>query len=209
MNVLPADGRMIPKWRYGWGCLLLFPVAAWLVLFATGSLLVVADPVRSSDAIVLLSGGGNERVGEALNLYGQGKGDILILTDTGDVYPGSNIAAVRVLREELLKRGVDEDDILITRGMSTSTYDEARHVLTAMINNELESALVITDPYHVFRTRLLFREVFRGSGIRVLVQPAGDHWYKPATWFFSTRGWRATISEYSKLVALLFGVRGG
>ncbi len=74
-----------------------------------------------------------------------------------------------------------------------------------MINNELESALVITDAYHVFKIDFYSGDV-SWQWDACLVQPAGDHWYKPA-WFFSTRRWKATISEYSKLVALLFGVR--
>jgi uncharacterized SAM-binding protein YcdF (DUF218 family) len=71
--------------------------------------------------------------------------------------------------------------------------------------SDFSNLIVVTDPYHTFRTRLIFRSVFRGSGIKVMVHPISGHWYDSATWFLTPSGWRDTLFEYFKTIGFFLG----
>ncbi len=189
--------------------LVAIPLVVLSVLILAGWFLVVSDPVKESDAIVLLSGGDHVRLNEALRLYRERKAVYFVLTETGESVSMSDKSATRFMRLELIEKGVASDSILITRGVSTSTSDEARRVKEIMGIYDLQSCIVVTDPYHTFRTRLIFRNVFRTSGMTIRVHPARGHWYHATTWFFSYQGWRMTVQEYIKLFAYLIGLKRG
>lgn len=186
--------------------LVLLPLLGYWLLVAAGKFLVVSDPVKRSDAIVLLSGGGPERAEEAARIYRDGNvGGKFILTETGHREDGERNS--HILYWQVVYAGVPADYILTTQGRSSSTSDEAQAVLETMQQQGLTSCIVVTDPYHTMRTRLIFRQAMRGSGIRVRVHPASEHWFRAETWFLSRRGWQITTLEYVKLLAYWVGIQ--
>jgi uncharacterized SAM-binding protein YcdF (DUF218 family) len=108
---------------------------------------------------------------------------------------------------QVIYAGVPAEYIITTQGRSSSTADEALAVRQTMEKLGLKSCIVVTDPYHTMRTRLIFHREFRGSGIRVRVHPVSEHWYRADRWFLSWRGWQTTLLEYVKLIAYLVGIR--
>jgi uncharacterized SAM-binding protein YcdF (DUF218 family) len=176
-------------------------------LWGLGGILIVADGLQSSDAIVVLSGGDNERVKYAANLYRNGFGRYLILTETGISYPGNPKPATARAIDLAVDQGVPEELILAPEVVVNSTADEAQTVRNTAEASDFTSLIVVTDPYHTFRTRLIFRWIFRGSGIKIMVHPTSAHWYDSLTWFLSFDGWRTTLSEYIKTVGFLIGFR--
>jgi uncharacterized SAM-binding protein YcdF (DUF218 family) len=94
---------------------------------------------------------------------------------------------------------------MITEGIQGSTHDEAEAVLRLMEQHQLQSVIVVTDPFHTQRARMIFREVFDGSGKTVRVHPVPNHWYRSATWFFSEEGWQHTLLEYAKMAGFMLG----
>jgi uncharacterized SAM-binding protein YcdF (DUF218 family) len=66
--------------------------------------------------------------------------------------------------------------------------------------------IVVTDPFHTQRTRMIFREVFDGSGRSVRVHPVPGHWYRSGTWFLSVAGWGNTLREYAKMTGYMLGL---
>ena len=81
--------------------------------------------------------------------------------------------------------------------------DEAEAVLRLMRRHDYKTVIVVTDPFHTYRARLIFRDAFRGSGLTVRVHPVTDLWYRSNTWFLSAAGWANTAREYIKLVGYL------
>ena len=63
-------------------------VLAYLILWAAGAFLVVGDRVRPVDVIVLLSGGDEARLEEAVRLYKSGTSNRLLITETGAIPEG-------------------------------------------------------------------------------------------------------------------------
>jgi uncharacterized SAM-binding protein YcdF (DUF218 family) len=114
--------------------------------------------------------------------------------------PGS-----KVFRWVAILEGISPDVILITEKTARSTYQEAEAVLDTMQKHKFQSIIVVTDPFHTQRTRMIFHSVFAGSGLTVRIHPVPNHWYRSTTWFLSRAGWENTLREYVKLIGLLTG----
>lgn len=173
-----------------------------------GGLLIVADPLEKASAVAILSGNDKDRMKEALRILRDGYSPLVILTETGEMPGGgssmSTVDKVITAREV----GISSEAILVTRQTATSTRDEAVAILEVAQQRQFNSIIVVTDPYHCFRTRLLFRGIFAGSGIDVIVRPVRDHWYRSYNWWLTSSGRKVTLSEFVKLFFFIFGIRG-
>ena len=178
-----------------------------LSLVGAGSLLVIADPYDKADAAVILSGGEMERLSTAAILYEQQRVPRVIITDTGNTVRDLGEPYTKLYKEQLRDLNVPDNAILITDSISTSTFAEANAVKDLMYKVDLDSIIVVTDPYHTFRTRMIFKEVFAKSEKKFAIIPSDDHWYKSTTWFLSKRGWEATVLEYGKIIGYFFGYK--
>ena len=192
----------------GSAILIVLALLGELALTAAGGLLIVADPIKHSDALVVLSGADQLRLGEAVRLYKENYAERIILTETDETYPGLDASYSQVRRQELASQGIPLEAILVTKKSAQSTVDEARVVRDLMQANEWKSCIVITDPYHTFRTRLIFRRELSGTGLRVRVHPVSNHWYRSPTWWTTAQGREVTLLEYTKIFSYLIGVRG-
>lgn len=192
----------------GVGIFLMLIIGGVLLLWAIGGMLIVSDAVIESDAIVLLSGGDIQRWQEAGKLYKDKVAAVVLLTETDQLVGSSNIPYSRLVENNISAMGIPKDQIHITHTISTSTYDEAQSVLEFMREMGYKSCIIVTDPYHTFRTRMVFKSVFRGSNIAIRVHSVQGHWYRSSSWFLSKRGWTATLSELGKIGAFLLGLKG-
>ena len=174
-------------------------VLLYCLLVGIGATLIVADPVGHVDAVVVLSGDDGDRLGLALEMLERGYTTRLILTDT------DNSANAR-LKEEAIAGGFSEDRIYLTGTRVDSTLDEANAVLELAQAQHWDALMVVTDPYHSLRTRVIFRDVFANSGITILIRPVVGHWYRSTTWFLHWEGWRFTLLEIIKLVSYRLGI---
>ena len=168
-------------------------------LRAAGAYLITGDRLKAADVVVVLGGGDAQRVQQAARLVLDQYGRWLVITEPGEVKAGQGPAS-QTVHGQAVEAGLSPFVILITPQISRSTYDEAHAVLALMEEKGFQSALVVTDPYHTQRTRLIFRDVFRVSGLSVRVYPVQNHWYRSRDWFLSGEGWGATLREYAKLL---------
>jgi len=183
-------------------------LAAYLVLWAMGGFLIVADPLVHSDAIVVLSGGEDlGRLDEAVKLYKAKYAPLLILTETGETVPSLDAHYSAVLRQDAMSQGVAPGDITITDRTVSSTYEEARVTLKLLRKDGLKSLIVVTDPFHSRRAKITFDDVFKTSGIKVTVHPVSADWYRASTWWMSSSGRQDTFLEYTKLFGYLLGFK--
>jgi uncharacterized SAM-binding protein YcdF (DUF218 family) len=196
------------------GCFILFCfglICLYFSLYGLGGFLIVADPLQSADAMVVLSGD-MERMSETATLFKDNFARVLILTETDQPFTGSDAPETNstlAKRLQAQQEGIPADAILVTRAKSNSTLDEARVVLALLQEKGFSSCIVVTDPFHSRRTRMIFQDVFGGSGIKVIIRPVRDHWYRSSSWWLSQKGWQATTSEYLKYVAYLLGIKDG
>jgi uncharacterized SAM-binding protein YcdF (DUF218 family) len=183
-------------------CLLAVLVALallYLGLRGVGAFLITGDRLKKADIVVPLGGGGEWRVVEAVKLINERLATNLVLTEPGETTPGEGPGS-RHFRMVAIENGLSPYAIQVTDGIQASTRDEAEAVLRLMRQHQYQSVIVVTDPFHTQRARLIFRDAFRGSGLTVRVHPVSNHWYRSDTWFLSADGWANTLREYVKLV---------
>lgn len=178
---------------------IVLPIAIVFLLTAMGGILVVADPLQKADAIVVLSGGDEHRIDEAIRLYQEEYADTIILTETGAFLEEFNAEYSKERQLVLLNAGIPGGAIMITPWNAASTRDEAKDVKALLQSKHPKVLLVVTDPYHTLRTRMIWEEVFEGTETEILVRPVRDSWYSSSTWWLSKAGWKNTVNEYIKL----------
>jgi uncharacterized SAM-binding protein YcdF (DUF218 family) len=188
--------------------ILILVVVAGVLFLAAGAFLVRKDRLKSSEAMAILSGGGVERLEYGASLYDAGIARRIILTETDDLLTGSNEPMANVNLDNLAAQyGIPKARIILTRTTSTSTYEEAQAILELMNNKRWNSLVIVTDSFHSRRTGMIFDKIFKGSGIRISVQPVDvpGYWYNPMKWWWSSESREATLMEYVKIFYFLSG----
>ncbi|NMB87502.1 MAG: YdcF family protein [Chloroflexi bacterium] len=179
-----------------------------LFLTALGGILIISDPLQPADAVAVLSGAKDlGRMQEAVRLYQDKYAGLFILTETGESLENYDSSVSFYYKLQALDMGIPNGAILITDEQASSTEEEARAIRDLLERSGLKSCIVVTDPFHTFRTRIIFREVFADSDIHISVRPVRGHWYRSSTWWMSAEGRQATFLEYTKLLGHLLGLR--
>ena len=150
-----------------------FFFAGWLATLAAIYLFGRRDEARPSGAIVVLGAAQYDgkpspvlksRLDHALALYRRGIADTLIMT--GGTGPGDTVSEAVVSRRYVVKHGVPEGVVLTERAGMTS-LQSMRGVANLMEKHGLGSAVLVSDPFHMLRLRLLAFRV----GIRARSSP--------------------------------------
>ncbi len=178
------------------------------IMIGAGYFLVVRDPITSSSVVAVLSGGGIERMDHASDLILRDYAKRLIITETGTVDPLTNTRVSRIMEDQAAQRGVRKVFIYVTDGEAKSTRDEAIAIKTLALEKDWKKLIIVTDSFHSRRTKIIFLDIFRGSGIRISVNPvdAEGYWYHPATWWMDSQSREATIYEYIALISYKLGI---
>ena len=186
-------------------CILLWPFAAWL----GARLLITEAPLDNADAIVVLSGSANykERAHEATRLLLEGRSPRILITNDNQHGPWStadqrNLFFYERSLKEIRNAGVPAEKVELLPQPVSSTHEEAELVRQYVEAHGLRSVLIVTSAYHSRRALWVFSRVFGNTGIRiglVSVRP-GDESPRPATWWFSRRGWKLVPTEYIKMI---------
>lgn len=199
------DPKNSNRQRSGKGCwwfiivaVLVLVLATPLILRGIGAALIYADPLEIADMAVALSGDEGDRISEAAELMRNRYVDGIFITYT------DNFARDQLI-SEAEKKDIPPDRIYVTYTTVANTVDEARAVLDLAANRAQESLIIITDPFHTLRTRIIFRDIFEGSGISIQVRPVPDHWYRADSWWKTEEGVSLTIQEYLKILLYRFG----
>jgi uncharacterized SAM-binding protein YcdF (DUF218 family) len=169
-----------------------------IMLWMLSVLLVVAAGVitseREADAILVLGAAQyngrpspvlRARLDHALDLHDRGYADILIFT--GGVGAGDTLSEAEVSRRYAVRHGVPDSLILVERQGVTSAQSVGA-AAALMRAHGLETALVVSDSYHMMRLDILLRR----AGVRPYRSPAADAPIDRAT--RQTR-WRYVLRE--------------
>jgi uncharacterized SAM-binding protein YcdF (DUF218 family) len=199
-------GKMIIVYLLGLLLLLLLALFSgrgrWLP--AVGRFLVVADPLAPAAAVVPLAGSGY-RVVYAAELFNQGYAAWFVATDMPINMPGIAEPYSGLVKREAIRQGVPETSIFIAEEQVRTTYAEARAVRHLAESQGWQSLLLVTSASHTRRARLIFRQVFHDSDIRLTVRPVVVRQCGGSDWWQTEDGLRETWTEYVKLLLYLAG----
>ncbi|WP_309089143.1 YdcF family protein [Domibacillus sp.] len=159
--------------------LFLFPLAR--------SFLVIHEEPKEAEAIIVLSGD-KGRLIKAADFYHKGYAGKVML---------SNSSEEGMTPEEAAALGVPMKDLLLEEE-ATSTYTNAVYTKEKMVENDLDSAIVISSDYHMRRVKLVFDHVYRYSGIELTYVSSLRN---NQAWYRDYNNILCTAKEYIKLPA--------
>lgn len=188
----------------------------WLPI--PGAFLLVKDNIHKTDCIVPLRGDPYFRLKKVVELYNEGYSKnivVSVLPERGEELREYYNFSNRVLGlkdmapgEFCLKAfeylGKDSKDIYFTDYETTSTYDEAIATRDFMLKKGFKSLILITSTYHMRRTLMIFRLVFKGTGIKIYNCTARNLKYDPDHWWLKERDVKAISLEYLAIVHNIF-----
>jgi len=183
-----------------------------------GEFLLVKDRLQKADCIVLLAGDTFFRFKKAVELYDAGYAGMIVHS----VIPESGKSSKEYYNFERRLRGLSDmtekdlamrafryfgkgaKDVYITQEEVTSTFDEAVAAKRFMSERRLKSMILVTSTYHMRRAFMIFKTVFRGSGIEIYNCTAVNTLFDPPRWWQKEKDVRMVMSEYCSLVFNIF-----
>ncbi|MGA0080557.1 MAG: YdcF family protein [Ilumatobacteraceae bacterium] len=124
-----------------------------------------SDQARSVDAIVVMGVAQYDgrpspqlqaRLDHVLALWGTGVTQLVITT--GGNQPGDRFTEARASADYLIAGGVDET-LIAMEDLGSTSLQSLRGVAEIMKSRNLESVLIVTDPYHALRSRLIAQDL--------------------------------------------------
>lgn len=174
---------------------------AAIALLVPGFILDTPQPApKKSDAIVVISGDEQlARFAEGVNLYQQGMGTYLVFS--GAAYDNGTSNA-DVMRQLAIKRGVPQSAIL-EEPQGEDTWGNAVYTRQVLEEHGLDSAILVTSPYHLRRAKSTFDAAYAGSGISLMVHAAPDSQWRKLSWWQQPETRRLTFTELQKLAYIV------
>ena len=169
----------------------------WLTALGDG--LVEHDQIAPSDVIVVLAGNSPYRARQAEKLYAQGLAPHVIISNEPLSSHGVQTTWMELRSVGLVHLAIPDDAIVPIPEISDSTYDEALHSRDIMLAHGWRSAIVVTDPFHMRRATMTFRQAFEPAGLRVAASPADDSKYGVDNWWTDRNAIMRVVQEYVKL----------
>jgi uncharacterized SAM-binding protein YcdF (DUF218 family) len=194
MRFVRAFAATILLALFGWGL-------ALVSIFLFGRL----EEARPVDAIVVLGAAQYDgrpspvlkaRLDHALELYNLGYGKKMILT--GGVGVGDTVSEAEVGGRYVAKAGIKKENIVLER-TGLSTEESMAAVDRLMERQALHTALLVSDPFHMLRLRLLAWRL----GVKAYSSPTRSS----PIGLGSVEEWRHVIRESLILPSLIVGNR--
>ncbi len=171
------------------------------VPYYLGKYLEINDDPKKNSLIIALSGYGSakyinntyqQRSLDVFYYYKNGYGEKILLSGRKQL-----IEEFELMRSILISLGVPNTKIDIINQNFNSTYTNLELVNDYMLKNNIQSANLITSPYHQRRVKYLFNKLSNGKNIYLLPESKNE---KEEKWFFSLNKIRVIFYEYMSLV---------
>jgi uncharacterized SAM-binding protein YcdF (DUF218 family) len=96
------------------------------------------------------------RLDHAAELWPQGRAPLVVVT--GGNRPGDRFTEAEASAGYLAERGVPAESVLL-EGAGTNSYESLRGVADLLAARGLDEVLIVTDPYHALRSKLIAEQV--------------------------------------------------
>ena len=182
------------KKRYLAGMVILI----FVVLGSLGRVLIVNEPLKKVDVIIVYSGDSGERTIKGVELLKDGYADYIIFSG-GAVY--DDVRMADLMSDHAIKLGVASEKIIKDREAST-TYENALFVKEILLERQFNSAILVTSNYHSRRSQLTTKKVLKDTYIELVTVSSNDEFNK--NWWKDGRSVLICINEYAKILGYYF-----
>ena len=173
------------------------------ILTAYAKYFTVNNATPGADVIVVLSGGKDTRIPQALKLFEEGYAPEILLTDEkkknirfSHLFPTNEMIAQAMIEE--LEMSVPVSTIQSQKGGATSTFDEAYDLLKLNENKRYRHLILVTDAFHTRRAYHAFQTVFEDKAIKIEMSAASNEIFDVNNWWTSDQGISAYVLESIK-----------
>jgi uncharacterized SAM-binding protein YcdF (DUF218 family) len=182
-----------------------------MLFWMSTSFLTVEKPLKSADAILVLSGSDAyiERTDEAARLFKEKIAPRIFLTNDGlkggwNQKEQRNPYFIERARWRLIAKGVPSEAIEMLPEIVTGTNNEANLLVNVSTERNLRSLLLVTSAYHTRRTLWSFERVVSKSNlpleIGIKFPSSAEKAPLPLGSLFSVEVWKTIGVEYAKIV---------
>jgi len=165
-----------------------------------GSFLIYQDQITPADAILVLGGGEKERVLQAIELAKKKYSEWMMFT--GDylepIFAENTHWALEAQKLAVFNGFPKNRTIPILD--SKSTLDDALLAKKICEEKHFKSLIVVSEPFHTRRAHFVFDKLYKNSGIKIMMCPVQNSWYKRDSWWKNKNGFWATNMEYQKML---------
>ncbi|MDL1982905.1 MAG: YdcF family protein [Deltaproteobacteria bacterium] len=153
-------------------------------LFVLSACWVINDIPEKVNIIICIGGNAPDRQEKVLEIYNMGYAQKLLLTNQSPNY--------------FLKNGVSSSNIYVT-DIPRNTFEEAKYCRWFMQEHKIDSALVVSDWWHLRRVKWSFETVFQGAGKKIKYISAQNLETKVG-WWLEPHQLKLVLKETTKLV---------
>ncbi|MDY0103781.1 MAG: YdcF family protein [Lentimicrobium sp.] len=191
------------------GLLSAFFIFGILSLRQAGNWLVVSDKPIHADALLVLMGGVEERIPQAIDLYKAGYAPLLLFPDDYEENPplilpnGTKLSNDAAKSRHLSRQyGVPDSAIRIVQGPALNTQAEAELMAGYLEGHpETDTLILVSSSYHMRRASFIFRNEFASKGLEITLisVPSRYSTFKPDKWWRSGTSRNIVFYEYLKM----------
>jgi uncharacterized SAM-binding protein YcdF (DUF218 family) len=173
------------------------------LLAAAGRWLNVSAPLAEPvDFVMVLGGGATTRPFVAAAMVRAGLADKVLIpqvAESDEVHDRVVLAEHDLIRQALVRSGVERRAIIVLEGSVGSTETEAKSLSAFLAEHPGSSVAIVTSDFHTRRARLLFSRACHTHAKSLCVVGAPTDDYAGSNWWQFESGFQAYVSEYLKL----------
>ena len=175
------------------------------LLRAAGEYLVVEDPLRPADAIIVFGDDNylGDRAARAAELYREGWAPRVVASGR-QLRPYAGVS--ELIQQDLVGHGVPAAAVVRFPHTAASTREEAEALRRLVAERGWRRILVVTSSHHTRRARYICRRVFPPE-VEVRLAAAGDSEYDPNHWWESRQGMKLFLIETVGMGAAMWELR--
>jgi len=168
-----------------------------------GKYLEKKNKLTKADAIIVVSGGGRNRIDYALSLYQQGYASWLIFSGAST---NSSISDAMHMKRAAVRSEIAVNKIILEE-KATNTYENDLFIKKIVIRKHFSNLILVTSPYHQRRVYETFKKVFAQHSVQLQNAPSTFSTWHYYNWWKFDKGITLTISESIKLILIkVFGI---
>lgn len=160
-----------------------FFILGWVGYLNIGHWLSLDEAPHSADAIICLSG--DARLKKSISLLSQGFAD-KIMTTTDKTY------------KDLINKKINKSALVRPEKNASSTYEEALFLKQKIIDLHIKSALIVSDPFHLYRVKWTFTHVYKNVPVHFSYISTEPKWAQ-GFWWDNRRSRVFVLTELPKI----------
>ena len=175
---------------------LIFICTAWIWLPQLGNWLMLPSQTEKADVIVVLAGGGPERMMKGIELYKQGLAPELWYTGDVPFDEMSSFTDGELARRFALDQGVPASALRLLS--TSSTWEDGQQIAAALRQVGASRLLLVTSWYHSRRAMCVLHWHLQGTQVVVFYNGPALHTAGPDNWWQNEEGLVSVVNEWFK-----------